>query len=66
VEYDDHLMLAFMNDAERPLQQLAAAIRRGDTQDAELWLDRIVGDLGPEAEEQVQQGRYSSGARASA
>ena len=64
MEDEDYFMPAFMNDAERPLQQLAAAIRRGDAQDAELWLDRIADDLGIEAEEQVQQGRYSSRARA--
>lgn len=47
----------------RPLRELAAAIRRGDTAEAELQLDRLAEELGYRAVDQVQQGRFSPQAK---
>lgn len=49
---------------ERGLFELAAAVRRGDRSEAELWLDRIAEELGGWATEEVQLGRYSPQASA--
>lgn len=47
----------------RPLWELAAVIRRGDTAEAELQLDRVAEELGYRAVDQVQQGRFSPQAK---
>lgn len=60
----DEYGLENLVDGERTLRSLAAAIRRGDRDDAEFILDRIAETLGVEAIEQVQQGRFSPEARA--
>lgn len=49
---------------ERPMWELAAAIRRGDRAEAELQLDRVAEQMGDRAIEDVQQGRYSPQAKA--
>lgn len=49
-----------MPSGDRPLRELAAAIRQGNREDAEYWLDRIAANLGDRATEQVQQGRFSA------
>lgn len=55
-----------MKGGDRPLMELAIAIRRGDRAEAELQLDRIAYELGARAIEDVEQGRYSLRARAAA
>jgi len=58
--------LHLLNGRGRRLFELAAAIRRGDRQEAEIHLDRISEELGPKAQEMVQQGRYSLKAKENA
>lgn len=55
-----------MRGGERPLWELAAAIRRGDRAEAEIYLDRIAYEMGARAIEDVEQGRYSHRAKAAA
>jgi hypothetical protein len=43
---------------QRPMLELSAAIRRGDRAEAEIWIDRIADEMGAEAYEDVQQGRF--------
>jgi hypothetical protein len=43
---------------------LSAAIRRGDRGEAEYLLDRIAAEIGKEATDAVEQGRFSHMARA--
>lgn len=43
----------------RLFHELSAAIRRGDRVEAELLLDRLAEEVGPEYTESVQLGRFS-------
>ena len=65
-EFDGFVDAGALTDGDRPLWELAAAIRRGDRFEAELQLDRIAEELGVDAVEQVQQGRFSPRARTAA
>ena len=57
-EYEDFVdpSSLLLND---DLKSLSAAIRRGDRSEAELMLDRLVDGFGTDAQEAVQQGRFS-------
>lgn len=55
-----------LTGGDRPLWELAAAIRRRDWAEAEIHLDRIAEIVGPAAVEEVQQGRFGPRARGAA
>lgn len=65
-DYIDASELSDGLSGNRPLRELAVAIRRGDRAEAEHLLDVIAAKIGDEATEQVQQGRFSPEAKRAA
>lgn len=65
-EDDDFVDAGILTEGDRPLRALSVALRQRDWSEAELQLDRIARELGTDAEEQVQQGRFSPEARKAA
>lgn len=61
---DPRVDVDILTRGQRPLFELAIALRQGDMAEAELLLDRIAAELGDGAVEEVQQGRFSPLARA--
>lgn len=65
-EFEDYINPDIFTDFDRPLFELAIAIRRGNREEAELHLDRIAREIGGKAVEEVELARFSPRARVSA
>ncbi|MGX7896872.1 hypothetical protein [Tsuneonella sp. HG222] len=63
-DYVDVSQLRSTYSGRRYLRELAAAIRSGRTDEAEYLLDRVAEEIGGNAADEVQLGRFSPQARA--